>query len=136
MHLTNIVPRETDELDIPAYNSFALQFYKDFRGWKPKNVSITCTSQDCELKDVISGKKTRSFFESYLSHYPTTFHPSDIYNLDVFICAAHRFSKSRVDTHRLFQYLTEKLSWDKKHAELCCSRIDAGLDILKVNRRF
>jgi hypothetical protein len=75
-------------------------------------------------------------FERYLNLFPKSYHPNDIERLDIFICAVSRFCRKRIDLYRLKRYLIEDLDWDYKDAEWCFDRIETGLEILKVNKKF
>lgn len=93
-----------------------------------------------ELHEIISGARTRKLFEQFLFSglvwgTPTTTHPSDVEKLDVFICALHRY-RSRVHLPELKRWLMEKKLWPQKDADWTCARIQTGVEILRVYRRF
>jgi hypothetical protein len=139
MHITNIVPQATSEINIATYNSFASEFASDLRAFSraaKAPLRVRCTSAEFTLEDIIPAVKTRSFFERFLAYHPTSYHPCDIRRLDVFICAAFRYCRRTLDCHRLQRYLVEVLHWSPKDAEWCYNRITAGLEILEIDRDF
>jgi hypothetical protein len=139
MHITNIVPAATSEIDIGTYNTFATEFAADLRAFSRATktpLTVRCTSAEFTLEDIIPAAKTRSFFERFLAHHPVSYHPSDIRRLDVFICAAFRYCRRRLDCNRLQRYLVEVLHWTPQDAEWCCNRVVTGLEILEIDRHF
>jgi len=138
MHITNIVPQATSEIDIATYNKFASDFTTDLRAFSRATktpITVLCTSSQFTLEDILPAK-TRSFFERFLAHHPTSYHSCDIRRLDVFICAAFRYCHGRIDCSRLQRYLVEVAHWTAKDAEWCCNRIRIGLEILEIDRDF
>ncbi|HWL53640.1 MAG TPA: hypothetical protein VNQ90_14475 [Chthoniobacteraceae bacterium] len=139
MYISNIVPQAVSEIDIGTYNSFASEFATDLRTFSRATktpLTVQCTSAEFTLKDIIPAPKTRSFFERFLAHHPTSRHPCDIRRLDVFICMAFRYCRRTLNCHRLQRYLIEILHWSPEDAEWCCNRILTGLEILEIDRRF
>ncbi len=124
---------------MPAYNAFAVRFFKDFRSFVRTNkipISITVSKEYIGLDTIIPSPKVRKFFEKYLNVFPTSYHPSDIKRLDIFICAASRYCRRGINLYRLRSYLVEDLNWTAKDAEWCFNRIEIGLDILSVKKKF
>lgn len=139
MSLTNIVPQASSEIDIATYNSFASEFVSDLRAFSSATKTpliVRCTSAELTLEDIIPAAKTRSFFESFLAHHPTSYHYYDVRRLDVFICAAFRYCRRSLNCRRLHRYLVEVLHWTPKDAEWCCNRITTGFDILATDRDY
>ncbi|MDX2226216.1 MAG: hypothetical protein SFY92_03840 [Verrucomicrobiae bacterium] len=139
MHITNIVPQAASEIDISTYNSFASALASDlisFSRTTKAPLRIRCTSAEFTLEDIIPATKTRSLFERFLAHHPTSYHPTDVRRLDAFTCAAFRYSRRGLDCNRLQRYLVEVLHWSYEDAEWCCNRITAGLEVLEVDRDF
>lgn len=139
MHIANIVPQATSHIDIAMYNTFASEFAADLRAFSRATktpLAVRCTSAEFTLEDMIPAAKTRSFFERFLAHHPTSYHPCDIHRLDVFICAVFRYCRGSVDCARLQRYLVEVAHWTPKDAEWCCNRIRIGLEILEIDRDF
>ena len=123
-----------------------IKFFKsqaEFRKWLKKSSfdgSVCCTNADKTLTEIIPGAKSREFFERYLkcsiwdsSTLPS--HPSDIAKLDVFICALFRYG-SEVRSDEIERYLIADQKWKPADAAWVRGRIDTGLDVLKVDRRF
>jgi hypothetical protein len=139
MRITNIVPQAVSQIDVSTYNSFASEFASDLRAFgrvSKTPLAIRCTSPELTLEDIIPAPKTRSFFERFLAHHPTSYHPCDIRRLDVFICAAFRYCRRTLDCQGLQRYLIEVRHWPAKDAEWCCNRITTGLEVMEVNRGF
>jgi len=139
MELTNIVPQTRSALSTEEYNQFLMQFAEDLLEASRKNklgLSVSATGDELTLESAISGKKTRSYFERYLSQHPTSYHAYDVQRLDVFICVASRYPRCRLNLGRLQRYLIEKLKWKECDATWCTKRIETGLEVLKVNRRL
>lgn len=138
-YVANIVPGKAGHIPMMEYNALAKRFAVDFRRFarsKKVPISVLLSNEDAGLKDIIPSPKVREFFERYLLAYPTSYHAKDIERLDVFVCAASRYCRKRVDLDRLQRYLIEDLNWSAKDAQWCRDRIETGLDILAVNRRF
>ena len=142
--IANIVPKEISNLSVTEYNKIALQFVKDIKKYA-KNyklpIKVKTTNENIELADIISGTKTRAFFEKYLnlhplSYHPLSYHPLDIKRLDVFICAVFRYSRGKIDTDLLKGWLVSKKKWSEKDATWCIERIKTGLSVLKVNKDY
>jgi len=137
VELTNITPRDTDELPMKEYNEVARRFAVDFRRHCRDRipVRVSISSEDRGLEAAISGKKCRSFFEHYLHAHPLSGHPSDLEKLDRFTCSAFRYG-GKCDTLALEQYLREDLGWEERAAREVCRRIDIGLAVLYEDRHF
>jgi len=139
--LENIVPRESGFIPPDIASEYAKTFVCDLRkflkGNTCNNMKVSLSRRKkLKLKDAIPGKKTRNYFERYLNGYPLTHHPADIQRLDVFICAAHRYSRKAIDIDLLYTYLCNALKWPEEESKWCCNRIETGLKILKVNKKF
>jgi GR25 family glycosyltransferase involved in LPS biosynthesis len=139
--LENIVPRKSGFIPPDIASEYTKTFVYDLRkflkGNACDNMKVSLSKKKkLKLKDSISGKKTRNYFERYLNNYPLTHHPADIQRLNVFICAAHRYSRKAIDTDLLYAYLCNNLKWPEEEAKWCCSRIKTGLEILRVNKIF
>ncbi len=142
-YVANIVPRDCFQLTIDQYNAIGLAFARDFQKWLKKSPfggSVHCTNENKTLADIIPGEKCREFFERFLkcsiwdsSSLPT--HPSDIEKLDVFICALFRYG-SEVSLDEIEKYLIVDQKWKTADAAWVRTRINTGLEVLKMNRRF
>jgi hypothetical protein len=93
-----------------------------------------------ELREIISGSRTRGLFERFLVAsdiwgIPARHHSKDIQKLDAFICALHRY-RSHLEVDALESWLTETKLWPRVDAEWTCARIRTGLQVLCVDRRF
>ena len=138
LYLANIVPKPGGSISMEKYNEIGLLFIREFKAfyiYQNKRVTITSTGEAITLADIIPGSKTRTFFQRYLNAHPLSYHPLDIERLDVFICALSRF-RSSIKLELLNRYLKEELNWDKKDANWCTKRINTGLRVLEVNRKF
>lgn len=135
----NIVPLEISELSLDQYNAVASRFVTDLRAYLRKSkisISVSLSSSNIGLTDIISGKLPRQFFQCYMSQYPTSYHPLDIQRLDRFICALVRYSRNKMDFERLEHLLIEDFGWQPNDAAWCRRRVETGVDVLKVYRRF
>jgi hypothetical protein len=134
----NIVPHSSSSLTIDEYNAIGIAFADAFRQWLKKasiRGSVDVVGPNRTLADVIPGERTRKFFEAWL-HTPTPVsHPSDLYALDRFICHLFRHpGKTRV--WEIEPYLINDLSWRPETARWVVARIYAGLELLRVDRKF
>ena len=142
-YVANIVPRDCFQLTIAEYNAIASVFIRDFRRWmktSPVEGSVHCTSANKALADIIPGEKCRGFFERFLAcdilnsrKFPS--HPSDVEKLDVFICALFRYGAD-VHADELERFLVADKQWRPADAAWVRRRIETGLDVLKMDRRF
>jgi hypothetical protein len=138
-YITNIVPKENGEMSMAEYNDVAKQFAVDvvkFAKTHKLKIEIKTTRECIGLSEIISGDKTRELFERYLNLFPGSYHPLDIERLDKFICATSRYSRRKVRLDLLRDWLIAEKKWSEEDASRCVSRIETGLSILKVNRRF
>lgn len=138
LYLANIVPKPGNSISMEKYNKIGLLFIREFKAfytYQDKRVTFTSTGEAITLANIIPGGKTRTFFQRYLNAHPVSYHPLDIERLDVFICALSRF-RSSINLALLNRYLREELKWNKKDSNWCTKRIDTGLCVLEVNRKF
>lgn len=142
-YVANIVPLDGFHLTIAEYNAVGLAFARDFRKWLKKSSfggSVHCTNENRTLADIIPGDKCREHFERYLqcsvwNPNTSSSHPSDIEKLDIFICALFRYG-AEVRSDEIERYLIVDRKWKPADAAWVRARIDAGLDVLRINRRF
>lgn len=136
-YVPNIVPRDKSSLTLSEYNAVGKRFADDFGCFITKESigALTIIGPEIGLEQIISAPKSRRLFEAWLNSPTPTSHPSDILALDRFICAAFRY-RARVNLYDLELHLVRDRSWDPKSAAWTVRRIQAGLDILRVNRRF
>jgi hypothetical protein len=139
--LENIVPKESGMIPYKIAKEYAKTFVTDFRKFlktnNHNNMSISLAlKKKLTLENIISGRKTRKFFMSYINGYPLSHHPADTQRLDLFICAASRYCRKSIDLGSLYTYLQVVLKWPSNEAKWCCERIDAGLKFLRLNKKF
>ena len=136
--VTNIVPRNCSGLTLDQYNAigkaFAGSFQRFLRQSNDKG-NVEIVGPDVGLPEIIRATKCRHFFEAWLQTPTPTVHPSDIFALDRFTCAIFRYG-SRVDLDRLARHLIEDRKWNSDSAVWVVRRIQAGLNVLAVDRRF
>ena len=134
----NIVPRDCSTLTLDEYNAIGLAFVDSFSGWLKRGSyhgTIEVIGPNRTLADIIPGKKARQLFETWL-HTPTPVsHPSDIHVLDCFICHLFRH-RGGVRTYEIEPYLLEDLGWKAGTARWVVARIETGLELLRVDRKF
>lgn len=133
----NIVPGDKSSLTLNQYNAIGGRFAGDFRRFiqKKKIGSLKIIGPEIGLPQIISARKCRKFFDAWLRSPAPTSHPSDIWVLDQFTCATFRYRAS-VNLYDLETHLVRDRGWDDKSAAWAVRRIQTGLDILQVNRRF
>ena len=125
-------------LPMLEYNALLRHFSQDFKGFIDSNIHnifLEISKEDIGLQEIISAPKAREFFDKYLN-LALSDHPNTIERLDFFICAASRFCKKSINIEYLKRYLIEDLNWPKDDAKWCCNRIEIGLAILKVHKKF
>jgi len=135
----NIVPLEVSELSLDQYNAVASRFVKDLRAYLRKSkisISVSLSSSNIGLDDIVSGKLPRQFFQRYMSQYPTSYHPLDIQRLDRFTCALVRYSRRAMDFDQFECLLIENFGWQPMDAKWCRNRVETGFEVIKVYRRF
>jgi hypothetical protein len=142
-YVANIVPRDCFHLTIDQYNAIGLVFARSFGSWLRKssfNGIVRCSNPDKTLADIIPAAKCREFFKRYLgckiwgsTSLPA--HPSDIQNLDVFICALFRYG-ANVHTDEIERFLIADQKWKPEDAAWVGRRIETGLAVLRMARKF
>ena len=138
-YVANIVPQENSQMSMQEYNQVASEFAKELRKYAKSaglQMAVKATSGLIGLKEIISGKKCREMFEQYMNLNPTSYHPLDIERLDAFIYCLSRNTMKSKDLGLLRGWLIEENGWSPKDANLCVERIDVGLSILRVNRKY
>jgi len=136
--VTNIVPKAFSSLTLDQYNAIGLAFARDFARWLRTSGwrgTVETVGPDRTLADIIPGAKSRRLFEAWLQTPTPLSHPSDLNALDVFICHLFRHPGT-VRTYEIESYLTQDRGWKPADAHWVTSRIEAGLVLLRVDRRF
>lgn len=134
----NIVPRQCSSLTLDQYNAVGLAFARDFREWLPRSSVggvVEVVGPNKTLKDVISGEQSRKYFEAWLQTPTPVSHPSDIYALDRFICHLFRH-RGTTRTWEIESYLIDDQNWKPETARWVVARIETGLELLRVDRKF
>jgi hypothetical protein len=134
----NIIPRECSSLTLDQYIAIGLAFVNDLRNWFQRSQfcgDVEVVGPIKTLADIIAGEKSRGFFEAWL-HTPTpTSHPSDLYQLDRFICHLFRH-RGATRIWEIGYYLIQDRAWKPETARWVVSRIETGLELLRVDRSF
>jgi len=134
----NIVPQGRSSLTLGQYNRIGLAFARDFRWFlrqTQRGGRVSVRGPEVALTEIIASPKCRRLFEAYLATPTPTGHPSDIAVLDRFTCAIFRY-RAKVKLHNLQQHLTDDRKWNPDSAAWVIARVQTGLDILRVHRRF
>ena len=134
----NIVPRECSSLSLDEYNRIGRMFATDFATWLKRSAlhgGVETVGPVKRLADIIRGEKSRKFFEAWVRTPTPLSHPSDLYALDVFICHLFRH-RGKTRTYEIESYLVSDLNWTRDAARTAVARIDAGLELLRVDRTF
>ena len=137
-HSPNIFPQQSGQITCEEYNAAAVLFVAALKatpGFDRSGWLANVTPDNVGLETIIPGKRCREFFTAYLHGYPLTYHGSDIRNLDLFICALHRF-RADVSPDRVGAYLIEDRGWKEADAYWVRNRIRSGLEVLAANRAF
>jgi len=136
--VTNIVPGTCSSLTLDQYNAIGLAFARQFASWLRTSRfggTVETIGPSKTLADIIPGEKSRRLFEAWL-HTPTPLsHPSDLYVLDCFICHLFRHP-GVVRTYEIESYLVQDLGWKPEDARWVMARIETGLEVLRVDRKF
>jgi hypothetical protein len=136
--VTNIIPRSCSSLTLDQYNAIGLAFARQFASWLRTTRfggTVKTVGPSKALVDIIPGEKSRKLFEAWL-HSPTPLsHPSDLYVLDCFICHLFRHPGA-VRTYELESYLVQDRDWKPGTARFVVARIETGLELLRVDRKF
>lgn len=139
LYVTNIVPLVLHKLTYDQYNSIALTFARSLR-FRSKsdglNIRVSMSRVSINLSNIVTGKIPAKLFKQYLGVYPLSYHPSDINRLDKFICAISRFSRKPFNLDALQHLLVEELKWSLEDAKWCRGRVETGLEVLQVYKRF
>lgn len=138
-YIANIVPRESGQMSMQEYNQVASEFAGDLRAYGKSvglQLAVKATSGLIWLKEILSGNKCRAMFVRYLNLHPTSYHPLDIERLDTFICCLSRHARKPTDLELLKGWLINDKGWSTKDANWCVERIEVGLTILRVNRKY
>jgi hypothetical protein len=134
----NIVPRECSSLSLDEYNGISRAFTADFAAWLKSSSlggNVETVGPVKTLTDIIRGEKSRKFFEAWVRTPTPLSHPSDLHALNIFICHLFRHP-GKTRTYEIESYLVSDLNWTRGAARAAVARIDAGLELLRVDRRF
>ncbi|MEY2536360.1 MAG: hypothetical protein QOG67_100 [Verrucomicrobiota bacterium] len=134
----NIVPRACSSLTLQQYNEIGSAFANLFQDWLKQSSlrgNIKTIGPNRTLADIIPGEKNRKLFEAWL-HTPTPIsHPSDVHALDRFICHLFRH-RGKTRTWEIEPYLVDDLQWKPEAARWVVARIETGLELLRIDRKF
>ncbi|HZM03991.1 MAG TPA: hypothetical protein VFC44_13350 [Candidatus Saccharimonadales bacterium] len=136
--VTNIIPKKSSSFTLEEYNAIGLAFAHQFGNWRRKNRvygEVRIIGPDKKLKDIIPGEKSRMRFEAWLRTPTPLGHPNDLYVLNCFICHLFRHP-GRVRTYELEPYLVQDRGWTPALAHELVARIETGLALLRVDRKF
>jgi hypothetical protein len=133
----NIVPRPRSQLSLTEYNSIARAFAKAFGYFvrRRKLGQLTLIGPNIGLEQIIRGRRCRLYFQSWLQTPTPISHPSDVWQLDRFICAIFRHH-AKVNLWDLEKHLIEDRKWKPVDAAWAMRRIQTGLDILRANQKL
>jgi hypothetical protein len=133
----NIVPRMCSSLSVDEHNAIGIAFV-DFRCWlrtRSLRGSVEVIGPNRTLNEIIPGEKTRRLFETWLRTPTPVSHPSDLNVLDRFMCHLFRHpGNARI--WEIEPYLVHDLNWKSETARWVATRIETGLELLRVDRKF
>jgi len=134
----NIFRPQCGSLTMDQYNAIGMAFAASFRQFLRQGDCrgiVDICGPEKRLSDIIKGAKCRALFESWF-HTPTPLgHPSDLYVLNCFICHLFRHPGT-VRTYELEPYLVQDRDWNPEAAREAVARIETGLELLRVDRKF
>ncbi len=136
--VTNILPQKCSSLTLDQYNAVGSEFVVALKQWLKEasiQARVFAVGPKIGLNEIIPGKQARELFEAWLKTPTPMGHPSDLYVLDRFICHSFRHCRD-VKAYQIEQYLVEDLNWSRQAATWVVARISAGLELLRVDRRF
>ena len=139
LYMNNIVPLSAGELNIEQCNAISEYFAKSIRNHaraSGAHLQIALSKDEINLDDIVTRKIPKKILKTYLSIHPLSHHPSDIGRLDQFICALSRYSRKRIDLDAFQALLMEEHRWSSKDANWCRTRVEIGLEVLAVNKKF
>ena len=137
--IANITPTSSGEITRAKYNEIAFKITSDFRKLINKSslkLVFTIKSTELNLKNIISSSIARKCFENFLNNFPLSTHPNDRERLDKFTSAVARYSRKNINFEYLHEYLTKKMNFPTKSADTIIERIEIGLDVISVYRKF
>jgi hypothetical protein len=139
LYVANIIPLACSELTPNEYNALVGAFAGAFRAHTKRSaaqIRVTLSKADVGLADIVPGKIPKSLLDRYLAVHPLSYHPSDIGRLDAFICSLSRYSRKQFDIDAFETLLIEELGWSSNAAKWCRSRVEIGLAVLAINKKF
>lgn len=139
IYMPNIIPLDGSSLTRSEYNGISLKFARELRlraRHDKISIQVILSRASLGLREVIGGKVTWKLFQRYMCLFPESNHPNDLARLDMFICAIFRYSKRPFDLDAFEFLLCEELGWSREMALRCRARIEIGLDVLAVSRKF
>ncbi len=136
--VANIFRPQCGSLTLDQYNAIGMAFASSFRRFLRRREYggiVEICGPEKRLSEIIKGPKCRRLFEAWF-HTPTPLgHPNDIYFLDCFIWHLFRHPGT-FRTYELASYLVQDRKWEPDAARSAVARIEAGLELLRVDRKF
>jgi hypothetical protein len=135
----NIIPLAASYLCVDEYNAVLTSFAIDLRLHSRVDgvpIKVALSKADIRLSDIVTSNVARKLLRSYLALHPLSHHPLDIQRFDAFTCAVFRYMRKPFDLDAFQTLLAEELGWSAKNAAWCRQRVEVGLDVLAVNKRF
>ena len=139
LEVTNIFPKQTGDIHIDEANEIASQFAKVLEVFAKNvrfNLRVDCGTDSLDAQAMFRDKRILRFFERILVANPRSSHPSDLEKIDRFICVLSRYYRGEFCLERLSSLLIQDYKWAEDNARRCAERVDIGLDVLRVNRKF
>jgi hypothetical protein len=139
LRLAAIVPLMDRELGVEECNQVLVVFAKHFRKAireSALSIRVSLSKPTLSLKDVIGGKLANKRFQQYVGAYPHSGHPADTRRLDKFICTLSSFSRKPFDAGAFQALLSKEPGWTSEQAKQCRDRVEIGLEVLEVYKRF
>lgn len=135
LHVSNIVPRDTQRLSMHRYNAFLDEFAETLRTHLPTNseLEMHMTSDQAAITDWVSDDAANLLTSfSRLANMSTgASHPLDFKRWARFLVQAHR-ERSALDSSFLSRWLVEELGWPEDRAYDLARDYEFARDLLKA----
>lgn len=138
-YVANIIPKALGDISISQYNRFAKDFASDLSKFIKENrskIKLSISSDNKHIEEIITSKVALKIFNRFMNAYPTSYHPNDVQRLDKFIIVASIYCRKEINLELLEKYFIEDVGWSNDNARWCCNRIETGLQILKLKKKY
>ena len=138
LEVTNIFPAEAGHIGMKEANEIAMQFaaaLATFSKHTRNKLRVEVGTDQLDASAFFRDRRLLTMFNRLLVANPKSTHPSDILRIDLFTCGLFRYYRGTFYAERLVSLLMQDYKWSEDDARRCSTRIDIGLDVLKVSRK-